>query len=187
MGSCLPSLRGRGERTSVVSESKGLAAPASAYEGVEGSMPGNGLPATAVMQGSTSLLPRAARSTVPRWCTFLLNMLCGANGVQLKSSNGLEAVHTAQRREWQRLREYCADDVQILCDLYRRRRLVEPADARGAGAGGGGAARAVYGGGGAGVCAACAACAWANARARGPRGAAAAAGGDGARGARGGV
>lgn len=59
-------------------------------------------------------------------CTFSLNMLCEANGVQVKSSNGLEAVHMALRREWQRLREYCADDVQILCDLYRRRRLVNP-------------------------------------------------------------
>ena len=59
-------------------------------------------------------------------CTFSLNMLCEANGVQVKSSSGMEAVYMAQRREWQRLREYCADDVQILCDLYRRRRLVNP-------------------------------------------------------------
>ena len=59
-------------------------------------------------------------------CTFSLNMLCAANGVQVKSSSGLEAVHMAQRREWQRLREYCTDDVRILCDLYRKRTLVNP-------------------------------------------------------------
>jgi hypothetical protein len=59
-------------------------------------------------------------------CTFSLNMLCAANGVQVKSSSGLQAVHMAQRREWQRLREYCADDVRILCDLYRKRTLVNP-------------------------------------------------------------
>ena len=53
-------------------------------------------------------------------------MLCAANGVQVKSSSGLEAVHMAHRREWQRLREYCADDVRILCDLYRKRTLVNP-------------------------------------------------------------
>ena len=59
-------------------------------------------------------------------CTFSLNMLCSANGVQVKSSSGLEAVYMAQRREWQRLRDYCADDVQILCDLYRMRTLINP-------------------------------------------------------------
>jgi len=59
-------------------------------------------------------------------CTFSLNLLCEANGVQVKSSNGLEAVYMAQRREWKRLRDYCAGDVQILCDLYRKRYVVNP-------------------------------------------------------------
>lgn len=59
-------------------------------------------------------------------CTFSLNMLCEANGVQVKSSSGLEAVYMAQRHEWKNLRDYCADDVQILCDLYRKRTLTNP-------------------------------------------------------------
>ena len=57
---------------------------------------------------------------------FSLNMLCEANGIQVKSSSGLEAVYMAQRREWKCLRDDCADDVQILCDLYRKRTLVNP-------------------------------------------------------------
>ena len=61
-----------------------------------------------------------------RGCTFSLNLLCEANGVQVKSSSGLEAVHMAKRCEWRRLREYCACDVQILCDLYRKRHIVNP-------------------------------------------------------------
>lgn len=58
--------------------------------------------------------------------TFSLNLLCEHNGVQMKSSSGCEAVRMAADGRWQELRDYCADDVRILCDLYRRRELRNP-------------------------------------------------------------
>jgi hypothetical protein len=58
--------------------------------------------------------------------TFSLNLLCEHNGVQVKSSSGCEAVRMAADGRWQELRDYCADDVRILCDLYRRRELRNP-------------------------------------------------------------
>ena len=58
--------------------------------------------------------------------TFSLNLLCEHNGVQMKSSSGCEAVRMAADGRWQELHDYCADDVRILCDLYRRRELRNP-------------------------------------------------------------
>lgn len=58
--------------------------------------------------------------------TFGLNLLCGANGIQLKSSSGLEAIKMANEGRWEDLRDYCQDDVHILCDLYRKRFLMNP-------------------------------------------------------------
>ena len=58
--------------------------------------------------------------------TFGLNLLCEHNGVQVKSSSGCEAVRMAAQGRWQELLDYCADDVRILCDLYRRRFLNNP-------------------------------------------------------------
>lgn len=58
--------------------------------------------------------------------TFSLNLLCEHNGVQVKSSSGCEAVRMAAQGRWQELRDYCADDVRILCDLYRRKELRNP-------------------------------------------------------------
>jgi len=58
--------------------------------------------------------------------TFSLNLLCEHNGVQMKSSSGCEAVRMAADGRWQELLDYCADDVRILCDLYRRRELRNP-------------------------------------------------------------
>ena len=107
------------------------AAPAlCAFNGVRFDLPfletAFGLPAAQVVGWVLKTSDILEQCRLLHGCTFSLNMLCEANGVQVKSSSGLEAVHMAQRREWQRLREYCADDVQILCDLYRRRRLVNP-------------------------------------------------------------
>lgn len=107
------------------------AAPAlCAFNGVRFDLPflatAFGLPAEQVVGWVLKTSDILEQCRLLHGCTFSLNMLCEANGVQVKSSSGLEAVHMAQRREWQRLREYCADDVQILCDLYRRRRLVNP-------------------------------------------------------------
>lgn len=58
--------------------------------------------------------------------TFGLNLLCGANGIQLKSSSGLEAIKMAHEGRWEDLKDYCQDDVHILCDLYRKRFLKNP-------------------------------------------------------------
>lgn len=58
--------------------------------------------------------------------TFSLNLLCEHNNVQIKTSSGCEAVRMATDGRWQQLREYCADDVRILCDLYRLRKLRNP-------------------------------------------------------------
>ena len=58
--------------------------------------------------------------------TFGLNLLCQYNGVPMKSSSGCEAVRMAEQGRWQELLDYCADDVRILCDLYRRKELRNP-------------------------------------------------------------
>jgi hypothetical protein len=58
--------------------------------------------------------------------TFGLNLLCQHNQVPVKSGCGLQAVKLAQEHKWEELQRYCADDVRILCDLYRRRVLNNP-------------------------------------------------------------
>jgi hypothetical protein len=46
--------------------------------------------------------------------------------VPSKSSSGLEAIRMAAEGRWHELEQYCANDVRILCDLYRMRRLKHP-------------------------------------------------------------
>jgi len=58
--------------------------------------------------------------------TFGLNLLCQHNQVAVKSGSGLQAVKFAQEHQWDELLRYCADDVRILCDLYRCRLLNNP-------------------------------------------------------------
>ena len=58
--------------------------------------------------------------------TFGLNLLCQHNQVPVKSGSGLQAIKFAQEGKWDALLSYCADDVRILCDLYRRRLLNNP-------------------------------------------------------------
>ena len=58
--------------------------------------------------------------------TFKLDLLCAENQIATKSSTGLEAIAMAKRGDWQMLREYCAQDVHILCELYTKRHLVNP-------------------------------------------------------------
>jgi len=58
--------------------------------------------------------------------TFGLNLLCQHNNVAVKSGSGLQAIKFAQEGQWDKLVSYCADDVRILCDLYRRRLLNNP-------------------------------------------------------------
>jgi hypothetical protein len=58
--------------------------------------------------------------------TCKLDFLCGLNGVPSKSSSGLEAIRMAADGRWEELEMYCANDVRILCDLYRKRMLKHP-------------------------------------------------------------
>jgi hypothetical protein len=58
--------------------------------------------------------------------TFSLNLLCQHNQVPVKSGSGLQAIQFAHAGQWDALLSYCADDVRILCDLYRRRLLNNP-------------------------------------------------------------
>ena len=58
--------------------------------------------------------------------TFGLNLLCQHNHVAVKSGSGLQAIQFALTGQWDALLSYCADDVRILCDLYRRRFLNNP-------------------------------------------------------------
>jgi len=58
--------------------------------------------------------------------TFSLNKLCEANGIAVKTGDGLLAIQLALERKWDELREYCEHDVHILCELYRKRHLTNP-------------------------------------------------------------
>jgi hypothetical protein len=62
--------------------------------------------------------------------TFSLNLLCETNGIPVKTGDGLQAIRLAKERKWAELREYCAHDVHILCDLYRKRHLTNPRTGR---------------------------------------------------------
>lgn len=55
-----------------------------------------------------------------------LDYICTVNSVPSKSSSGLEAIRMAAEGRWHELEQYCANDVRILCDLYRMRRLKHP-------------------------------------------------------------
>ena len=58
--------------------------------------------------------------------TCKLDYLCTLNGVPSKSSSGLEAIRMAAEGRWEELELYCANDVRILCELYRQRFLKHP-------------------------------------------------------------
>lgn len=58
--------------------------------------------------------------------TFSLNVLCETNNIPIKISDGKEAIRMAERGEWDKLNEYCAKDVSILCDLYRKQHIKLP-------------------------------------------------------------
>jgi hypothetical protein len=58
--------------------------------------------------------------------TFGLNLLCQHNGIQMKTSSGKEAITMAANNRWDDLKNYCTEDVRILCDLYRKKVLQNP-------------------------------------------------------------
>jgi len=62
--------------------------------------------------------------------TFSLNLLCQENGLDMKISSGLAAVEMARIGQWDRLSAYCADDVSILCRLYRLAVIKNPRSGR---------------------------------------------------------
>ena len=58
--------------------------------------------------------------------TFSLDSLCKTNDIQTKMASGKQAVIWAKEKKFDKLLEYCTDDVRILCDLYRKRHLKHP-------------------------------------------------------------
>ena len=62
--------------------------------------------------------------------TFSLNLLCQSNDIPVKISDGCQAIKMAANGEWDDLNEYCAMDVSILCDMYRKRLVKHPRNSR---------------------------------------------------------
>lgn len=58
--------------------------------------------------------------------TFKLDMICKLNGLVGKSADGLQAIAMAQEGRFDELRDYCADDVSLLCRLYAKRLVMNP-------------------------------------------------------------
>ena len=58
--------------------------------------------------------------------TFKLDLLCEENNMPMKSGTGLAAIGMAKNGQFDKLRDYCADDVSILCNLYKQRHLINP-------------------------------------------------------------
>ena len=75
---------------------------------------------------TTDILEAARLGVFGPTHTFGLNLLCQHNTVAVKSGSGLQAIKFAEDHNWDALLSYCADDVRILCDLYRRRLLNNP-------------------------------------------------------------
>ena len=60
--------------------------------------------------------------------TFKLDLLCMHNNMQGKSADGLAAIQMAKTKQFDELRDYCADDVSLLCKLYQKRHVLNPRD-----------------------------------------------------------
>ena len=58
--------------------------------------------------------------------TCKLDLLCQANNLPMKSASGLEAIKMAEDGRFHDLKSYCADDVTILCNLYKQQHLKHP-------------------------------------------------------------
>lgn len=62
--------------------------------------------------------------------TFKLDLLCECNGIRMKTGDGLQAIRMVNNKQWDNLLQYCAVDVEILCDLYRKRHIALPRNGR---------------------------------------------------------
>lgn len=58
--------------------------------------------------------------------TFKADILAKANGISGKIASGLDAIEWARTHQFDKLLEYCVDDVRILCDVYRKRWIQHP-------------------------------------------------------------
>jgi hypothetical protein len=58
--------------------------------------------------------------------TFKLDLLCEYNSTPMKSGSLLAAIQMAADGRFDALREYCADDVRILNNLYRKQYMRHP-------------------------------------------------------------
>ena len=59
--------------------------------------------------------------------TSSLDKICTHNNIPSKTSTGQRAVEMANSGMWEELREYCEQDVSILCILLQRRTFRHPA------------------------------------------------------------
>lgn len=84
------------------------------------------IPPTKLVAWSLKCTDLLEQFRLRRMGTCSLNELAAANGVELKSSDGRAAIGMAERGEWQKLSDYCAQDVAILCQMHDRRFLVHP-------------------------------------------------------------
>ena len=75
---------------------------------------------------TTDILEAARRGTFGPAHTFPLSMLCQHNNIANKSGSAEQAKQWAREGQWDALLSYCAEDVRILCDLYKRRFLNNP-------------------------------------------------------------
>lgn len=55
--------------------------------------------------------------------TCKLDKMLALNGLECKSSTGLEAISMARNGEWERLENYCMDDVRLTVQLCQQGRL----------------------------------------------------------------
>lgn len=75
------------------------------------------------LQKTTDILEQAR---LRHELTFKLDLLCECNGIRMKTGDGLQAIRLVENKQWDDLLSYCAVDVEILCDLYRKRHIALP-------------------------------------------------------------
>lgn len=100
-----------------------------AFNGVRFDIPfmeGLGISNTKLLQWTLKCTDLLEQFRLRNMQTCSLNALAGANGVELKSSDGKAAIGMAADGRWAELEAYCAQDVAILCNMHTRRFLKHP-------------------------------------------------------------